>query len=167
MTELPPFVSHFTDRHGGNRYRFRRAGYAAYIQATPGSDDFERQYAAFLRAAPETPLRSPASAVGRLRTFLKRRGWPLQGDYIYFVATQGMVKIGFSSMILDRVSKLSAQSPSRIRFLAALPGGRNIEKALHEMFADDRVKGEWFKHSPAIREVVKALQSGRTFVNIV
>ncbi|HEX7822866.1 MAG TPA: tyrosine-type recombinase/integrase [Sphingobium sp.] len=42
---LPPFVTEFHDRHGKLRWRFRRAGFpSAYISASPGTDEFIKQY---------------------------------------------------------------------------------------------------------------------------
>lgn len=153
---LRPFVSTFKDRHGVTRFRFRRAGFSRYLP--PDNEAFEREYAECLAVAPPTPSRSPASAVGQLRAILKKREWSGQGDFVYFIATKRMVKIGFSSMIIRRVTELSAQSPTRVRLLAVMPGGRDVEATFHRRFASDHLKGEWFHYSPAIRDAVATIK---------
>lgn len=49
---LPPYVTEFTDRHGRQRYRFRRKGYESrYIAAQPGTEAFRTAYRACMDAA--------------------------------------------------------------------------------------------------------------------
>jgi hypothetical protein len=166
LDSLPQFVSTFTDRIGVTRLRFRRAGYSRYLPLDPTSDEFKQAYAACLEEAPPTPIRSPQSAVGQLRACLRRHGWKTSGDYVYWVATKGMAKIGFSSQIVDRVGKLQAQSPTRLRLLAAMPGGRDVERELHQIFAEDRIKGEWFRLSPRLKAAADVVKETGTFANI-
>lgn len=153
---LRPFVSSFKDRHGVTRFRFRRAGFSRYLPRD--SEGFEREYAKCMIVAPPTPIRAPASAVGQLRALLRKRGWSGNGDFVYFIATKRMVKIGFSSTVIRRVTELAAQSPTRVRLLAVMPGGRDVEAMLHARFASDHLKGEWFRYSPAIRDAVAAIK---------
>jgi len=45
---LPKFVTSFRDRHGVERFRFRRQGYSSgYFKAPIGSEAFREEYAAF------------------------------------------------------------------------------------------------------------------------
>ena len=45
---LPKFVSSFVDRHGKERYRFRRKGYPSrYFRSSIGTDAFREEYALF------------------------------------------------------------------------------------------------------------------------
>lgn len=160
MIDLPKHVTTFRDRHGKSRYRFRRGGLAAYINAAPGTDQFLEAYAGLLKCAPDAPRRSPGSPVDQMRRYFERREWPLQGPYVYFVAGHGVVKIGFSSMIAERMRQLTTSSHTRLRFLAAVPGNENVERAYHSRFADDRKKGEWFRLSGAVRAAIHEIKGG-------
>lgn len=62
MSDLPPNVTRFIDRHGKTRYRFRRKGWkSAFIKGEPGTADFHRAYAEIVESgpAPEEPIHSP------------------------------------------------------------------------------------------------------------
>lgn len=161
-----PFVSEYSDRHGKRRYRFRRAGFSAHLPA-PDAEQFAAEYERLLATAPPTPIRSPKSPVGQLRTTLRRHGWSDKGEFVYFIQSRGMVKIGFSSKIANRITELSAQNPVTVRLLAVIQGGRDMERRLHEMLAEHRIKGEWFRRSDQVKAVVAEAKKGRTFANIV
>lgn len=46
MSDLPPNVTRFVDRHGKVRYRFRRKGWkSAFLKGEPGTPEFHRSYA--------------------------------------------------------------------------------------------------------------------------
>ena len=69
MTRKGPkkYVTEFEDRHGKTRYRFRKRGHADhYFTATPGSDEFNRQYHACLanEAAPKVEIGQARSKPG-------------------------------------------------------------------------------------------------------
>jgi hypothetical protein len=154
-----PYVSEFRDRHGKTRAKFRRAGFSVSLPAIAEAG-FAAAYQDALAKAPPTPIRTPKSVVGQFRTLIRERRWSEKGEYVYFVATKGMVKVGFSSMILDRLSKLSAQSPTPMRLLAAIPGGRDVERRYHEALAADRIKGEWFRLSGSVKAAIAAVKAG-------
>lgn len=44
MTESRPYLSHFKDRHGKTRWRFRRASKTISLLGQPGEPEFERAY---------------------------------------------------------------------------------------------------------------------------
>jgi integrase len=79
--KLPKNVSRFTDRHGKERYRYRKAGCpGGYLPGYPGSPEFVEALAAFISgapladAAPRVTPRSVADLVSRFyrsATFLK------------------------------------------------------------------------------------------------
>jgi integrase len=50
--KLPKNVSRFVDRHGKERYRFRKGGVSGYLPGYPGSPDFEAALAAYRAGAP-------------------------------------------------------------------------------------------------------------------
>lgn len=66
---------------------------------------------------------------------------------IYFLAapTAGMVKIGYSYSMWERVEVIQAMSPVRLNLIGAMPGDRTTEAALHLRFAHLRSHGEWFR----------------------
>jgi hypothetical protein len=163
---LPPFVSTFKDRHGVTRPRFRRAGYSRYLPLDLNSTEFAAVYGECIKTAPQAPARSPTSPVGQARAILERRNWDQGGEFVYFIQVRGMVKIGFSSMILNRMSKLASSSPTRVQVLAIMLGGRDTERKIHETLATDRIKGEWFRRSDDVRRMIAFARNGGTFVNI-
>lgn len=58
---------------------------------------------------------------------------------VYFAQRQGLIKIGHSRSVPNRVCALKSE------LLGAVPGGKEIETELHTRFSHLRVKGEWFK----------------------
>jgi hypothetical protein len=74
-----------------------------------------------------------------------------RGPTVYFVGgDEGPVKIGFTTEMPLRLRNLANQSAHPIKLLAAIAGGRDLEKRYHAKFADDRLHGEWFKRSEAV-----------------
>jgi hypothetical protein len=75
-----------------------------------------------------------------------------RGPCVYFVgaAEEGPVKIGFTCELPSRLRSLQNSCPIPIKLLAAVQGGRDVEKAYHARFAADRLHGEWFARSEAI-----------------
>jgi hypothetical protein len=67
--------------------------------------------------------------------------------YIYVVRTEGApyVKIGFTQDVRKRrIAQLQAANPLRLILERWIPGSEADECALHQRFAADRVRGEWF-----------------------
>lgn len=71
--------------------------------------------------------------------------------YVYFGASDGLVKIGTSVDVATRLRSLRAD------FLAAIPGGFADERAMHRRFAHARVSGEWFTPCDEITAYLAAL----------
>lgn len=66
---------------------------------------------------------------------------PPRESWVYFLKTSGYIKIGWTSDI----SKRMRSYPPGSQLLAALPGGRKEEAALHRRFAVHRTHGrEWY-----------------------
>jgi hypothetical protein len=68
--------------------------------------------------------------------------------FVYFLQPAGKpsapVKVGFSERsIVTRLRNLQTASPEPLAFLAAIPGTRDTERALHQRFAASRICGEW------------------------
>ena len=69
---------------------------------------------------------------------------------IYFLeATNGLVKIGYSGNVSQRVKDISFMSPLPLRLIATLPGDKRQEKLIHSFFR--RSHGEWFYPDPRLQ----------------
>jgi len=81
---------------------------------------------------------------------------------LYFVLNtrSKAVKIGFSDDPAKRLDDLQIASPDRLKLLGVSPGGRLEEAALHAQFADQHLRGEWFRAAPELLAVAKALCDG-------
>ena len=78
---------------------------------------------------------------------------------IYFAQEQHsqLVKIGFSDDPWLRHSKMQADCPGLLTVLCLEEGDTSYERSLHERFATDRVRGEWFRFSDQIAEHVSRI----------
>jgi hypothetical protein len=83
---------------------------------------------------------------------------------IYFIETQDRkIKIGFSDQVGKRIQQL-ASNVGPVTLLATQPGDRAVEALLHEMFADERLHGEWFEASPRLLRYANGLNYPTTEV---
>ncbi len=71
---------------------------------------------------------------------------------IYFIRQKGtnLVKIGWAKDPVARMATLQTGSPHEFELMAVGEGGAKEEHALHRRFADDHVRGEWFRMSGEI-----------------
>ncbi|SEB86094.1 T5orf172 domain-containing protein [Paramicrobacterium humi] len=76
-------------------------------------------------------------------------------DVVYYIRYADRVKIGTSSNPKQRLAALWHQE-----LLAFERGGRDVEKARHEQFADLREGGEWFSAAPRLLEHAARLRAG-------
>ncbi len=82
--------------------------------------------------------------------------------YVYLIAAKGTgsVKIGFSSKLPDnRLRSLQTANPIDLQLLCFVHGTRRDELRYHAKFDHLRVRGEWFKDGPEIREYFGELAS--------
>ena len=88
---------------------------------------------------------------------------------IYFIVADGldMVKIGCSSWVENRMEALSHWSPVPLRIAASAPGDHKLEAFIHRRFADDRSHKEWFRLSPALRNLIECLNDGANLMDLV
>lgn len=75
---------------------------------------------------------------------------------IYFIETQGLVKIGHSNDPKNRFRNLSTGCPTECSLIGVTEGGEEAERKLHEQFAHLRARGEWFKFTPEINSYLAA-----------
>ena len=82
-----------------------------------------------------------------VRVLPKKKQCPV----VYFVrAENGLIKIGSTKYLEDRLYSLRCGSPVGIELVACLKGDRNTEFKLHARFAEHRLHGEWFNPAPEI-----------------
>jgi hypothetical protein len=78
-------------------------------------------------------------------------------DCVYFVGFNKWVKIGFSSKIFTRLEKLDCM-PEPVVLLALVPGDRQIEKGLHNRFAEYHSYAEWFERRGKLTAYIEKLR---------
>lgn len=112
----------------------------------------------------------PRAAIERARAYLPR-GWGYGGiesswnrrdreRWIYFLQGDdgGPIKIGHTITIRYRSQTVNCGYPfGTLRHVGLILGTTGIEKTLHERFAKDRIRGEWFKPSKGLVELVHEL----------
>ncbi len=79
--------------------------------------------------------------------------------WVYFIVCidSGRCKIGFTKHnVAKRLKTLQTGSSGELTLLAKHPGSIDTERALHERFAMDRIKGEWFHVSDDLRAYMVA-----------
>ena len=78
------------------------------------------------------------------------------GPVIYFVSAWDaeIVKIGFTTSMRSRLRSLRTACPKAPRIHLLLKGTLLEERELHKRFEADRIRGEWFRLSAAIRAFI-------------
>jgi hypothetical protein len=81
---------------------------------------------------------------------------------IYFVEQQEKyVKIGFTSGdVVSRVRYMQIGNPHKLNLIAAISGGTDVERRLHDRFSHHRVRGEWFVLHKEIIEYIDTFIDG-------
>jgi hypothetical protein len=88
--------------------------------------------------------------------------WPVVRNYVYFLRAGKRVKIGTAANVQARFQDLKTGIPGKARIYYVTPGNRALENELHQLFAADRVTGEWFRWSVAIIDWITADERRRT-----
>jgi hypothetical protein len=85
---------------------------------------------------------------------------------VYFAQSVngGPIKIGISVDPLKRVRSIPYHD--ELILLATLPGGRKLEKKLHNRFSACRLQGEWFEPSHDILDFIKDNQGRRRVADV-
>jgi|SRR5579859_897578 len=73
-------------------------------------------------------------------------------------------KIGFSTNVDQRITTLNTAHSSPLELIAVAPGGRPLEKTLHQQFFRFHINHEWFAKRVEILEAFKGLPSVMVFL---
>lgn len=83
---------------------------------------------------------------------------------MYFVRLANLVKIGTSAGVRLRLQQIrygsgavEGMATTGAELLATMPGGRPVERAVHEMFATLRYRREWFFFDEPLTSFVQAV----------
>lgn len=77
---------------------------------------------------------------------------------VYFIQVNDMIKIGTTTCLPARIDALSTHGSGKPEVLLVVPGGRTEEKQAHALFADERVRGEWFRPSGRLLDFIAERQ---------
>lgn len=82
---------------------------------------------------------------------------------VYFLRSRatGLIKIGSSAQVGARVQALQTASGEHLELIIDIPGGDGQEGLLHKRFANSRERGEWFRPTPELLELLGDLQDER------
>src|SRR5262249_45238273 len=81
-------------------------------------------------------------------------------EVVYFVRAGDAIKIGVTRDVERRLRALATGSAVPLELLATLPGGRSLEKKLHERFRRFHVRGEWFRADEVLLRYIREQAAG-------
>lgn len=93
--------------------------------------------------------------------------WGKSEGLIYFIGASEQaeaprwIKVGFTAG--DPRARLRAMQtgcPLELVLIASIPGPMKAETEMHEVFADERVRGEWFRASEFVLNTIENLVVG-------
>jgi len=70
---------------------------------------------------------------------------PKGGSFVYIVRAGGFIKIGHTTKLTSRMNNIRTHSPYDVTLLHKLAGARVLEKELHQRFAAQHSRNEWFR----------------------
>lgn len=73
---------------------------------------------------------------------------------VYFIRAGSRVKIGTTVNLAKRMEALSVSSPDELEILLLVAGSYREEDQVHALFAEDRIRGEWFHASDRLLEFI-------------
>lgn len=77
--------------------------------------------------------------------------------YLIHRKNDHLVKVGYTANLRERLLTHGNQHPEGIELIVSVPGGRDLERVLHELLEGDCEAGEWFRPSPMLHAVIKAM----------
>lgn len=76
-------------------------------------------------------------------------------EQVYFIESEGKIKIGISRNVQARLSQIRGHSGTPAKLIASVPGTRHVEKALHKKLTQHRISGEWFQDCEDVRSAMQ------------
>jgi len=92
------------------------------------------------------------SPESRRRARVKRKTLP---GKVYFAACDGLIKIGFTTDLHDRMLKIQSSSTRQVSLVGSMPGTPEMERCLHWIFRAFHVRAEWFDLDEAATAFLK------------
>lgn len=82
-------------------------------------------------------------------------------EVVYFAQSRAtsLVKIGYSANIERRLKALANTTPSGVSLMFSIPGGWELEQAIHDELEDVRENGEWFANGPKLTGLIDRLKA--------
>lgn len=78
-----------------------------------------------------------------------KRRVPENPGTVYFMQSSICTKIGYTKGDpMERLAAMQTGNPHYIVLAATIAGSRQLERALHELFADYHYRGEWYEMPP-------------------
>lgn len=162
---LPEFVTHFRDRHGKDRLRFRRVGYpGGYFRAALGTEAFRAEYRAFLDAerglsAPQRELTVPGTVddlVQRYFSVPARLGpTPTTQAKVRSIIErfrEGRGDRPVAAITFEHIDAIVAKARVKVKtdrgWLGGIEAARKLRKELVRLF-DFAIKAKMMSHNPA------------------
>jgi hypothetical protein len=118
--------------------RQRRGHRDVYVSIGPAESKIEAQRIVELRGITPPRLREIARAPGL--DIPKQNGDP----WVYFVSAAGLVKIGTTTDLSERMASIQAACPVALTLMLVVEGGKKAEHEFHRVFEVYRRHGEWF-----------------------
>lgn len=87
----------------------------------------------------------------------------MKQHHVYFirpVGQSGPIKIGCSRLPAARLEQLMTWSPLELEIAASVPGDFKLERNIHECFATEWLRREWFAPSDRLVAFVEKLRAG-------
>lgn len=78
------------------------------------------------------------------------------GSITYFMYSAGRIKIGFSNGLRERHLQFRTSNPFPPIVILVVASTEGAEKKFHARFKADRIHGEWFRLSPALRSFFRS-----------
>lgn len=91
--------------------------------------------------------------------------WGVHGRVyaIKAIMPEGPIKIGYSNALDMRFANINSSCPVELELLGYVGGDFWLEGRLHVLLSRDRLKGEWFRPTDAVMEVVNLIIAGDIF----
>lgn len=87
---------------------------------------------------------------------------------VYFLECDGFVKIGYTeNSAASRAADMTTGNPHAINVLAEGHGDSSMEAELHRVFADQRVRGEWFMPNELLVRAIGFVRATGTTTGIL